>query len=101
MSDLRQQTLQKPPLSPGSLSPDPVAGIELDAADGPQASVEPPDEDRTVIPNSNSKEPPPQRSSGVVPDYQLTAVKLSKSYRKGGVTIPVLRGVHLGVRRGE
>jgi lipoprotein-releasing system ATP-binding protein len=32
---------------------------------------------------------------------QLEAVKLTKSYRKGQVAIPVLRGVNLQVRRGE
>lgn len=32
---------------------------------------------------------------------QLEAVKLTKSYRKGQVIIPVLRGVNLQVRRGE
>lgn len=34
-------------------------------------------------------------------EFQLEAVGLSKSYRKGAVEIPVLKKVTLGVRRGE
>jgi len=34
-------------------------------------------------------------------DFQLTAINLEKSYRKGAVGIPVLKGVSLGVRKGE
>jgi lipoprotein-releasing system ATP-binding protein len=33
--------------------------------------------------------------------HQLIAVNLKKSYRKGSIEIPVLKGVHLSVRRGE
>ena len=33
--------------------------------------------------------------------YRLEAVRLSKSFRKGNVDIPVLKDVNLGVRRGE
>jgi lipoprotein-releasing system ATP-binding protein len=32
---------------------------------------------------------------------QLEVVRLKKSFRKGAVEIPVLKGVHFGVRRGE
>ncbi|MCR4415821.1 MAG: ABC transporter ATP-binding protein [Thermoguttaceae bacterium] len=32
---------------------------------------------------------------------QLEAIRLAKSYRKGSVTIPVLKGVSLSIRRGE
>lgn len=35
------------------------------------------------------------------PGDQLAAVNLHKSYRKGALVIPVLRGVNLAVRRGE
>lgn len=52
--------------------------------------------------------PAPGRSHRSLPSepatltgYQLVAVGLKKNYRKGAVEIPVLRGVHLGVRRGE
>ena len=34
-------------------------------------------------------------------DFQLTAINLQKSYRKGPIDIPVLKGVSLGVRKGE
>jgi lipoprotein-releasing system ATP-binding protein len=40
-------------------------------------------------------------SANAALEHQLRAVNLRKSYRKGPVEIPVLRGVHLGVRRGE
>ena len=33
--------------------------------------------------------------------FQLEAIALKKSYRKGPIEVPVLRGVSLGVRRGE
>jgi lipoprotein-releasing system ATP-binding protein len=35
------------------------------------------------------------------PQYQLAAVNLRKNYHKGGVCIPVLKGLSLGVRKGE
>ncbi|NQU23121.1 MAG: ATP-binding cassette domain-containing protein, partial [Candidatus Nealsonbacteria bacterium] len=34
-------------------------------------------------------------------DFQLTAVNLVKSYRKGPIAIPVLKGVGIDVRKGE
>lgn len=37
----------------------------------------------------------------LAPPLQLAALGLTKSYRKGQVEIPVLRGVDLEVRRGE
>ncbi|MHB8898689.1 MAG: ABC transporter ATP-binding protein [Thermoguttaceae bacterium] len=44
-----------------------------------------------------------QDHPGIGPDLdaQLTACNLKKSYRKGPVVIPVLRGVDLSVRQGE
>lgn len=42
-----------------------------------------------------------QATPSVASEYQLEAVGLAKSYRKASVEIPVLRDVHLGVRRGE
>ncbi|NUQ65886.1 MAG: ABC transporter ATP-binding protein [Pirellulales bacterium] len=41
------------------------------------------------------------QQAGGTPRYQLEAVNLRKSYRKGQVEIPVLRGVDLFVRQGE
>jgi len=45
----------------------------------------------------------PMESGGphIAADCQLTTVDLHKSYRKGPVEVPVLRGVTMGVRRGE
>ena len=34
-------------------------------------------------------------------DYELAAVNITKTYRKGAVELPVLRGVNLGVHPGE
>ncbi len=34
-------------------------------------------------------------------DFQLAAMNLEKSYRKGNLDIPVLKGVSIGVRKGE
>jgi lipoprotein-releasing system ATP-binding protein len=48
--------------------------------------------------------PQPRVSAGASRNgapVQLEAVKLTKSYRKGQVSIPVLRGVNLQIRRGE
>ncbi len=45
-----------------------------------------------------------QKRRLVVPhlaDGQLQAIRLKKSFRKGPVEIPVLKGVSLGIRRGE
>jgi len=44
---------------------------------------------------------PAHNDAAAMVGHQLVAVNLKKSYRKGPVEIPVLRGVHLGVRRGE
>ncbi len=43
----------------------------------------------------------PRQAARSAAGCQLTAVRLKKAYRKGGVTIPVLKGLSFGVRRGE
>jgi lipoprotein-releasing system ATP-binding protein len=49
--------------------------------------------------------PRPDRAASPRPNppagYQLEAVRLTKSFRKGATEVPVLKGVSLGVRRGE
>ena len=42
-----------------------------------------------------------QSGHAATSDFQLTAINLEKSYRKGNIDIPVLKGVSLGVRKGE
>ena len=42
-----------------------------------------------------------QSGRAAASDFQLTAINLEKSYRKGNIDIPVLKGVSLGVRKGE
>ncbi len=43
----------------------------------------------------------PPRDRAAAAERQLQAVDLHKSYRKGPVDVPVLRGLSLSVRRGE
>jgi lipoprotein-releasing system ATP-binding protein len=40
-------------------------------------------------------------SAQIAADNQLAAINLHKSYRKGSTEVPVLRGVTMGVQRGE
>jgi lipoprotein-releasing system ATP-binding protein len=91
---LQQQT----PLQRGKLAAGSAVGIDLGAPGGPQIAVA----------ASGGKEatasgalPRARHAIGATPEYQLAAVNLRKSYRKGGATIPVLTGLNLGVRRGE
>ncbi len=46
-----------------------------------------------------AEQPPTGRASAS--DFQLMAVNLQKSYRKGPIGIPVLKGVSIGVRKGK
>ena len=74
-------------------------GIDLEMTDGPELDLEASDDDRSA---ATSPAPPTiGNSRRTVPEYQVAALKLKKAYRKGGVTIPVLRGLDLGVSRGE
>jgi lipoprotein-releasing system ATP-binding protein len=43
----------------------------------------------------------PSQKPHIHGDYQLSTVNLYKSYRKGPVEVPVLRGVTMGIRPGE
>jgi lipoprotein-releasing system ATP-binding protein len=54
---------------------------------------------RSTRPSRESTRPDPSRSPAS--GYQLEAIGLKKSFHKGAVEIPVLKGVDLGVRRGE
>ena len=99
MSDPRQRILEEPPLGEGSLSTGPMVGIDLSAPGGPDIVMTASDEEESIA--ASVAQTPAPRMSGPAPQYQVAAVKLRKSYRKAGVTIPVLKGVNLGVRRGE
>ncbi|HUT93064.1 MAG TPA: ABC transporter ATP-binding protein [Thermoguttaceae bacterium] len=99
MSDPRQRILEEMPLGEGPLSTGPAVGIDLSAPGGPDIVMTASDEEESIA--ASVVQTRAQRMSGPAPQYQVAAVKLRKSYRKGGVTIPVLKGVNLGVRRGE
>jgi len=102
MSSLNPSVIRKAPLARAVLSIDPGLGIDLAAHDG-----------RDVGPRrlGNSRSPTAEGSEahGTLPrscptgatEHSLAAVNVKKGYKKGGVTIPVLRRVSLGVRRGE
>jgi lipoprotein-releasing system ATP-binding protein len=74
-------------------------GIDLETPRGPEIDFEASGSGRSAI--TSPALPPTKRGTGVDSEYQMRAVELSKSYRKGGAAIPVLKGLSLGVRRGE
>jgi lipoprotein-releasing system ATP-binding protein len=57
--------------------------------------------ERLLPPDDSLDDPPPQRPRPSVLGNQLVAIALEKSYRKGNIQIPVLRGVDLGVPAGQ
>jgi lipoprotein-releasing system ATP-binding protein len=54
-----------------------------------------------LAPEQFADELPPQRPRPAVLAHQLVAIGLEKSYRKGNIRIPVLRGIDLGVPAGQ
>jgi len=101
MSDPRQRILEEMPLGEGPLSAGPAVGIDLSAPGGPDIVMTASDEGESTAAPLTATSALRMTASGPPARHQLAAVKLRKSYRKGGVTIPVLRGVNLNVRRGE
>jgi len=99
MNDDRQPALDSPPSREGMSPTGPVAGIDLSGPDGPNVGVRLVDDGQSVV--GVRAETAAQRLVSAGREYELTAVKLKKSYRKGGVAIPVLKGLNLGVHRGE
>ncbi len=101
MSDPRQRIEEEPSVGEGLLSTGPAVGIDLSAPGGPDLVMTASDEEESTAAPLTATRALRATASGPAAQHQLAAVKLRKSYRKGGVTIPVLRGVNLGVRRGE
>jgi len=99
MNEERQPTLEKPPALRGALLNGPVAGIDLDAPGDLQIPRRRPADGPTVAPAPEQVSARPFARAAL--EHQLTAVELRKSYRKGGVTIPVLKGVNLGIYGGQ
>ena len=69
------------------------------ALDGPHLAV--PSRETTPPAAIRLKEAFSHNDASSMIGHQLVAINLKKSYQKGPVEIPVLRGVQLGVRRGE
>lgn len=102
MSSWNPSVVRKAPLARAVLSIDPGLGIDLAAQDGPDGGSR--RLDRGNSPAAEGAEmrgaSPRSGAAGGV-EHSLAAVNVKKGYKKGGVTIPVLRRVSLGVRRGE
>lgn len=99
MSSFSQPVVRKIPVPRAVLSTDPESGIDL-AADGSRHVGARRLESRHSLPaagQSGLPRPCPVEAA----EHSLTAVDVKKGYKKGGVAIPVLKGVSLGVRRGE
>jgi lipoprotein-releasing system ATP-binding protein len=83
----------------GSASAGFDVGIDLGMREGGEIDLEASSDGRSAVAFPVS--PPVTRDDQTIPEYQMGALELSKSYRKGGVAIPVLKGLNLGVRLGE
>lgn len=101
MSDPRQRVEDDASLGQGPLSTGPTVGIDLSGPDGPDLAVTASEaRESTGAPRAATR-PSEVTASGHPAQHRLATVRLKKGYRKGGVTIPVLKGVNLEVRRGE
>ncbi len=80
-------------------------GMSLEG--GPKLELTPADVEATKAAEPVEPGPDPQPAASdekpvaTLADHQLVAINLEKSYRKGSVIIPVLRGLSIGVRRHE
>jgi lipoprotein-releasing system ATP-binding protein len=70
--------------------------LPIDGAAGPSEALGP-----TAVACGGPAEAAPRRPVRHPAANQLAAVHLSKTYRKGQATVPVLKGLSLSVRRGE
>jgi lipoprotein-releasing system ATP-binding protein len=95
----REGTVEQTPLHDAPLATGPTVGIDLGAPGGPEIAPAPARHAESR--GRRRKRPSAQRPARPAGEYRVAAVNLRKSYRKGGVTIPVLKGLNLGVRRGE
>ncbi len=99
MNERSQRAAEASPEHDGSASTGFDVGIDLGIPGGPEIDLEASGSGRSVV---TAPVPPPIRKEPrAAPEYQMAAIELSKSYQKGGVAIPVLTGLSLGVRRGE
>ena len=92
-----EETLSPIPysLSPSS-TPIPYPLFPIPSNKSPIPSTQ----DQTMTPNTATSKPvyDARENSGAL---QMVAVDLVKSYRKGKLVVPVLKGVNLGIREGE
>jgi len=77
--------------SPASVDT-PRAASQIHVAGGPHLAL-PVRADRAAAPDASH--------AGLDTGYRLLAIGIQKCYRKGGVEIPVLWGLNMGVRQGE
>jgi lipoprotein-releasing system ATP-binding protein len=100
------------PLDGGpTLEESPAAAPAATTVSRPASSLRPAAAPRLIVPLPRGEEPavpalsePPKQSpppAFVNAGYRLMAIGLHKSYHKGPVEVPVLGGVHIGVREGE
>ena len=91
------------------LAADPGSQTDHAVHGGPHLDLQPPADDLpdaeipdAEIPDAEIHDLTSQEPHAAAPaDFQLVAVNLVKSYRKGNTEVPVLRGLSLGVREGE
>ncbi len=93
------------------LEEQPAAAPATATVTRPASPLRPAAAPRLIVPLPRSDEPvvpvvaePPRQTPPPVfvgAGCQLMAIDLHKSYRKGPIEVPVLKGVHIGVREGE
>jgi len=101
MSDPRQRIEEDASPGEGPLSTGPAVGIDLSAPGGPDLVMTASRAEEATAPPRPAPCAPRETPGRATAPHQLATVKLKKGYRKGGATIPVLKGVSLEVRRGE
>lgn len=89
----QQKNAEPPPLLEPPLEPPPEFDIEPNLETDFEPVPEADFETSLTAPRENRFDP--------AAAHQLVAVELAKSYRKGAVEVPVLRGLNLGVYAGE
>jgi lipoprotein-releasing system ATP-binding protein len=99
MSSSSQPVVRKMPVSRAVLSTEPETGIDLAAHGSPHRGSRRLESRHSLTAEGQTTLPRPSPVQAV--EHSLAAVNVKKSYKRGGVAIPVLKRVSLGVRRGE
>ena len=99
MNDEPRPTMQKPSSKEGPVSTGPEMRIVPGEPGGPHVAFRTPERGQSAT--TVREDAAACRLTRAGSKHLLVAVKLRKSYRKGGATIPVLKGLNLGIRSGE